>query len=135
MHTNTVGAISISEMMMVTHSLQKLHVGCNNISDDGISAIAGAFGNCKISELNAVECGITLVGTRSLAAALSSNHTIRVLWLQDNPVTVEGAQLINAAVQNTNCHYVGINSEYKKKEFSALTLERRSNQLKVRKRL
>ena len=75
MHTNTIGANSISEMMMVTHSLQKLHVGCNNISDDGISAIAGAFGNCKISELNAVECGITLVGTRSLAAALSSNRT------------------------------------------------------------
>ena len=116
MHTITTGAISISEVMMVTHSLQKLHVGYNTIGDDGISAIAGAFGNCNISELNAVECGITFAGAKSLAAALSSNHTIRVLWLQDNPVTVKGAELINAAARDTNCHYVGINSEYKKKE-------------------
>ena len=116
MHTITTGAISISEVMMVTHSLQKLHVGYNTIGDDGISAIAGAFDNCKISELNAVECGITFAGAKSLATTLSSNHTIRVLWLQDNPVTVEGAELINAAARDTNCHYVGINSEYKKKE-------------------
>ena len=70
-----------------------------------------------------MECSITLVGARSLAAALSSNHTIRVLWLQDNPVTVEGAELINAAVRNTNCYYVGINSEHKKKKAAALNLE------------
>lgn len=123
----TTGAVSISEIMSVSHSLQKLGVGYNNIGDDGISAIADAFGNCKITELNAKECGIAFVGTSSLASALSSNHAIRVLWLQDNPVTVEGAQLINAAVCNTNCHYVGINSEYKRK----VTLENKLKQLEV----
>ena len=109
----TTGAISISEIMLVKHSLQNLRIGFNNIGDNGISAIARALGNCQITELNAMECNIALAGTRSLASALSSNHTIKALWLQDNPITVEGNQLINDALSDT-C-YIGINSEYKKK--------------------
>lgn len=112
----TTGAVSISEIMMVSPSLQKLRVGYNSIGDDGIDAIAKALGNCKITDLNVTKCGITLVGIRSLASVLSSNQTIRVLWLQDNPITVEGAQLIEVAIRNTKCYYVGIDIEYKKKE-------------------
>ena len=78
----TTGAISISKMMMVNHSLQELYMSSNNIGDDGISAIAGALGNCKINILDVQECGITLTGAKSLAEALSSNHTIRELWLR-----------------------------------------------------
>jgi len=113
----TTGAISISKMMMVNHSLQDLHMGCNNISDDGISAIAGALDNCKITELSVGRCGITLSGAKSLAAALSSNHTIRVLGLRDNPITVEGAILIvKSAGHNKVCQDVYIDSEYKNDE-------------------
>jgi len=109
----TTGAISISKMMMVNYSLQELNMMGNNIGDDGISAISGALGNCKINILNVSGCGITLTGARSLAAALSFNHTIRVLELYDNPITVEGALLIlKSAVQNTVCEEVLINPEY-----------------------
>ena len=108
----TTGAISISKMMMVNHSLQELYMYNNNISDDGISAIAGALGNCKINTLNVEQCGITLTGARSLAAALSSNHTITELWLRYNPITVEGALLIKSAVDNTVCQCVRIDDEY-----------------------
>ena len=110
----TTGAISISKMMMVNHSLQQLHMWSNNIGDDGISAIAGALGNCKINTLNVDECGITLTGARSLAAALSSNHTIITeLWLYNNPITIEGALLIvKSAVDNTMCQRVQIDNEY-----------------------
>ena len=90
----TTGAISISEMMMVNHSLQQFFMEYNKIGDDGISAIAGALGNCKINTLGVQGCGITLTGARSVAAALSSNHTIRELRLWGNPITVEGALLI-----------------------------------------
>ena len=45
----TTGAISISKMMMVNHTLQELYMWNNNIGDDGISAIAGALGNCRIN--------------------------------------------------------------------------------------
>ena len=117
----TTGAISISKMMMVNHSLQELYMFNNNIGDDGISAIAGALGNCKINILNVQKCGITLTGARSVAAALSSNHTIRELWLAANPITVEGALLIvKSAVDNTVCQDVSIDDEYKNDEIKKM---------------
>ena len=112
----TTGAISISKMMMVNHSLQDLSMYHNNIGDDGISAIAGALANCKINKLDVQQCGITLTGAKSLAEALSSNHTIRVLELRGNPITVEGALLIiKSAVDNIVCQHVdiAIDGEYK----------------------
>ena len=110
----TTGAISISKMMMVNHLLQWLYMGHNNIGDDGITAIAGALGNCRLKILGVQHCGITLTGARSFADTLPSNHTIRVLWLQGNPITVEGALLIvKSAVHNTVCEYVAIDDKYK----------------------
>ena len=106
------GAISISEMMMVNHSLKLLYMDNNNIGDSGISAIAGALGNCKIITLSVENCNFTLHGATMLAAALSSNHTIRELWLTDNAITVEGALLIvKSAVDNTVCYGVRIDDE------------------------
>ena len=117
----TTGAISISKMMMVNHSLQELYISYNNIGDDGISAIAGALGNCKISKLNVKECGISVTGARSLATALYSSNTIRVLSLQYNSITVEGALLIvNSAVHNTVCQHVEIDYEYKNDEIQRM---------------
>ena len=113
----TTGAISISKMMMVNHSLQELIMWSNNIGDDGISAIAGALGNSKINILDVEKCGITLTGAKSLAEALSSNHTIRELKLHNNPITVEGALLIvKSAVDNTMCQHVGIEPKYQNDE-------------------
>ena len=117
----TTGAISISKMMMVNNSLQELVISHNNIGDDGISAIAGALGNCKISKLDVIKCGITVTGARSLATALYSSITVRVLWLWGNPITVEGALLIlNSAVHNTVCQDVLINYEYKNDEIQKM---------------
>ena len=117
----TTGAISISKMMMVNHSLQELIMSINNIGDNGISAIAGALGNCKINILDVQGCGITLTGAKSLAAALSSNHTIRELWMWNNPITVEGALLIvKSAVDNTVCQYVEIDDEYENDEIKKM---------------
>ena len=117
----TTGAISISKMMMVNHSLQELIMFSNNIGDDGISAIAGALGNCKINILDVQHCGITLTGAQSLAEALSSNHTIRELELWNNPITVEGALLIvKSAVDNTVCQRVVIDDEYENDEIKKM---------------
>ena len=108
-------------MMMVNHSLQELYMSSNNIGDDGISAIAGALGNCKINILDVQKCGITLTGAQSLAEALSSNHTIRRLWLRGNPITVEGALLIvKSAVDNTVCQHVRIDDEYENDEIKKM---------------
>ena len=104
-------------MMTVNHSLQLLYMHRNNVGDVGISAIAEALGNCKINALDIGQCGITLTGATSLAAALSSNHTIRGLFLKHNPITIEGALLIvKSAVNNTVCQSVGVDDEYKNDE-------------------
>ena len=112
----TTGAESISEMMG-NHSLQQLDMGSNNIGNSGIFTIAETLGNCKINSLDVSACNITPHGATKPAAALSSNHTIRELWLQNNAITVEGALLIvKSAVDNRVCQYVGIDEEYKNDE-------------------
>ena len=117
----TTGAISISEMMMVNHSLRHLFMDSNNIGDDGISTIAGALGDCKIVSLIVNDCGITLTGARSLAAALPSNHTIRRLRLWNNPITVEGALLIvKSAFENKVCKMIGFDDQYKNDEIEKM---------------
>ena len=128
----TTGAISISKMIIVNHSLQLLDMDDNKIGDDGISVIAGVLGNCKITELYVSGCGITLTGTRSLAATLSSNHTIIVLELSNNPITVEGALLImKSAVHNKVCQSVVIDDEYKNDEVKKIMniLDRRRQEV------
>ena len=105
------------KMMMVNHLLQEFYMSHNNIGDDGIIAIAGELGNCRINILDVQHCGITLTGARLLAETLASNQTIRVLWLMDNPITVEGALLIvKSAVYNMVCQCVWIDDEYKSDE-------------------
>ena len=132
------GAISISNMMMVNHSLQNLYMNSNSIGDDGISAIARELGNCcEIDLLGVMKCGFTLTGARSLATALSSHPTIRELYLLHNPITVEGAQLIvEAAVHNTVCPRVDIDDEYKNdkvKEMLTILEDRRRHKVRCNK--
>ena len=67
--------------------IQELWMHLNDIGDDGITAIATALTNSRISELLVSGCGITLTGARSLATLLSVNQSIRRLSLQDNPIT------------------------------------------------
>jgi len=110
----TVGAKCISELMDDDDcSLEVLWIGWNNIGDDGITALAGALGNTKIRELNVANCGITIVGAKELATALSINQTIKTLNLYENPITVEGAHLIlKSAINNGVCEEVAISTEY-----------------------
>ena len=125
----TTGAISISNMMMVNHSLQELDLRFNNIGDDGISAIARGLGNCKINELNVGHCGVTVTGARILAASLSSHPTIRELSLLSNRITEEGAQqILEAAVNNTVTVYVFIDDKNDKVKEMLTILEKRREQ-------
>ena len=109
----TTGAISISQALMVNQTLLALNLEYNPIGDDGIIAIAASLCNGSITVLNVEGCGISVVGIRSLAEAISSNQNIRSLSLGNNPITVDGAHLImKAAVDNAVCEDVWIDSEY-----------------------
>ena len=111
----TTGVISISQALMVNQTLLELDMSCNDIKDEGITAIAGSLSNSSITVtvLDVHMCGITFTGVRSLAAALSTNQNIRTLLLWGNPITVDGARLImKSAVDNGVCEVVVINIEY-----------------------
>ena len=43
-----IGAISVSKIMMMSHSLQELYIGENHIDDNGISAIAEQLINVSL---------------------------------------------------------------------------------------
>ena len=125
----TTGAIFISQALMVNQTLLELHMGGNDIKDEGITAIAGSLSTSSITELDVMKCGITFTGVRSLAAALSTNQNIRRLWLMGNPITVDGALLImKSAVDNGVCE-VHIDNEYEDddqvKEMMTILNERR----------
>ena len=109
----TTGAISISQALIVNHTLLELHMEHNDIKDEGITAIAGSLNDCSVTVLNVERCGITFTGVRSLAAALSTNQKIRKLCLMSNPITVDGARLImKSALDNGICEIVSIDDEY-----------------------
>ena len=99
---------------MVNQTLLELNIKNNNISDKGITAIAGSLNSCGIVILNVKNCGITFTGAESLATALSTNQYIKQLYLKVNKIKVNGACLImESAVDNGICECVVINKRYK----------------------
>ena len=109
----TTGAVSISEMIKINHTLQLLDISSNPIGDEGIAAIATNIKNSMISELYVWRCKITVTGAKSLAGGLAKN-TIKLMDVEDNDITVNGAiAILEAAVSNNVCEEVVINDEYK----------------------
>ena len=109
----TTGAVSISQTLLVNHTMLHLVMSGNDIGDEGIITIASTLRNSCITVLSVEECGITFAGVRSLATALLVNKSIRILALCDNSITINGAHLImQSAVDNGVCQYVRINGEY-----------------------
>ena len=107
------GAITISEMIKDNYTLQRLDISDNSIGDKGIEAIAQQLAHTKIMKLDVTGCGFTDDGAKSLADGIKSNHTIGILDVQYNYITLDGARLIlEAAIANNLCWWVRINHEF-----------------------
>ena len=58
------GAVYISQILSVTHTLQELNVGSNDIGDDGIAVISEALQHNKsLTRLEVVKCGLSVKGS------------------------------------------------------------------------
>ena len=58
-----VGAKYISQLLNVTHTLQELYIGWNDISDDGIAEISEALQHNKsLTTLDVKRCGLSAKG-------------------------------------------------------------------------
>ena len=59
-----VGAKYISQLLNVTHTLQELKIGRNNIGDDGMAVISKALQHNKsVTTLRAYQCELSAKGT------------------------------------------------------------------------
>ena len=58
------GAVYISKLLNVTHTVQELNMYANNISDDGIAVILEALQHStSLTTLDVAECGLSVKGT------------------------------------------------------------------------
>ena len=58
------GAVYISQLLNVTHTLQVLNMSYNNISDDGMTVISEALQhNELLTTLGVAGCGLSVKGT------------------------------------------------------------------------
>ena len=58
------GAVYISQLLNITHTLQELNIGSNDISDDGMEVISEALHHNKsVTTLGVDRCGLSWKGT------------------------------------------------------------------------
>ena len=58
------GAVYISQLLNVTHTLQELHMSHNDVSDDGMVVISETLQHNKsLTTLRVRECGLSVKGT------------------------------------------------------------------------
>ena len=79
MYYITTGAISISQALMVNQTLLELHMRRNQISDDGITAIAGSLSDSSIILLDVRECGISVVGAHLIMKSAVDSAVCKVV--------------------------------------------------------
>ena len=105
----------MSEALKVNQTLETLGFSQNSlIGDDGLAAIAGVLGNCKLALLDLQDCSVTLTGAKLLATGLQTIKQKFVLSLWGNAITVEGARLIlQSAVENKASIRVWVDDDYR----------------------
>ena len=58
------GAVYISQLLNVTHKLQQLDIGRNDINDEGMAVILKALQHIKsLTRLSVERCGLSVEGT------------------------------------------------------------------------
>ena len=58
------GAVYISQLLKVTHTLQELDMSSNDIGDDGMAEISEALQHNKsLTTLRVEQCGLSVKGT------------------------------------------------------------------------
>ena len=107
----TAGAISISQVLMVNHTLLELHMRHNQIGDEGITAIAGSLSDSSITLLDVEECGMSVVGARlilqsALASAVCEDVLIGSKYDDDDEVSMMMSFLDDRESQDVRINYM-----------------------------
>ena len=74
------GAVYISQLLKVTHTLQALNMDSNNISDDGMAVISEAVqDNKSLTILRVGQCWLSVKGT--MIRCWDCNKYCKFMWL------------------------------------------------------
>ena len=90
------GVQHLGEALTSNHSLTELDISENTIGDTGAAAFREALTNNATVTMDC--CGILSGGCVALAAGLTHNTALLVLWLSGNCVGVEGAVALAGAI-------------------------------------
>ena len=76
---NCTGAVYISQLLNVTHTLQDLDMEGNDIGDDGMAVISEALQHNKsFTKLNVIQCGLSVKGNSTISYSYTSVHTVAI---------------------------------------------------------
>eukprot|EP00062_Callorhinchus_milii_P026714 gi/632989153/ref/XP_007883495.1/ PREDICTED: NACHT, LRR and PYD domains-containing protein 3-like [Callorhinchus milii] len=87
------------------HKCQELWLLGNNLGDSGMKALSEALRNreCKIEKLRLQDNGLTDDCTKDLASALSTNHSLTELYLDNNKLGDLGVKRLSGALRKLEC--------------------------------
>ncbi|KAM6224088.1 NACHT, LRR and PYD domains-containing protein 3 [Rhynchocyon petersi] len=95
----------LASVLSTNQSLTRLYVGENSLGDSGIQILCEKikYPQCNLQKLGLVNSGLTSIGCRALALALTSNQNLTHLYLRDNPLGDKGIKVLCEGLMNPNC--------------------------------
>ena len=105
----STGGKGIIKALQYICSLRKIHFGNNNICDKAANDIAAVISrNNQLEEIEVSGSKLHLSSTIKIMKALQRIHTLKKLYLNNNNITVEAADII-ATVISHNCDLQEVN--------------------------
>jgi hypothetical protein len=98
-----VGANAVAAMVAVTGGLTALDLSCNDLKDEGVSAVCEAIQSnkeTKLASLNFGDNDIHPVGANAVAAMVAVTGGLTALDLSGNDLKDEGVSAVCEAIQN-----------------------------------
>ena len=104
------GAVHLGRALTKNHSLKKLDIMENPMGDKGAAAFGGMIrDNTVLETLYLSSCEIMSGGFVQLAAGLTSNVSLKTLWIGSNTFGVEGAKAIGDMIgKNKTLHVLAL---------------------------
>jgi Ran GTPase-activating protein (RanGAP) involved in mRNA processing and transport len=124
---SAIGAASLAVALSTNTTLVRLYLSNNRLSDKGVKLLAKALAtsNHTLKLLNLQENAISDTGAEHVAEMLKTNTTLVGLWLDKNDIGNVGVRILADALthHNTTLEYLGLSKNYKITDASVDALE------------
>ncbi|XP_026705990.1 ribonuclease inhibitor [Athene cunicularia] len=96
----------LSRLISTKETLKEISLQDNNLRDSGMEMLCEALKDprSKLQELWVRECGLTTACCKAISSALSMNKHLKILYMGENKLGDEGAELICEGLLHPNCN-------------------------------